>query len=143
MRTIIIKSLLCLALLPAFIGASNAVAAPPTNLVGSWLCKAGDIPVFLVNFNPGGNLSGIDALPFDESEGPPARGYYGTWRRTGLTTFESEDLAFLYSPPYREYVQRTETIMEMSDNDHFTATATIDGGEPGDPISCTRTRFDD
>jgi hypothetical protein len=134
MRTII-KSLLCLTLLMALIGTANA-EGPPTNLIGSWQCKVGDDVVFLVNFNQGGTLT---------ASGPDLTTsvYYGAWKRTGLKTFESKDFAFIIENP--ECILETDTSMTMSDNNNFSAEATIidecNNDETDVSFACTRTQF--
>ena len=142
MRTFI-KSMLCLALLIALIGSANA-QGPPTNLVGSWKCNAVDVPgMFLVNFNEGGTFtaSGHDLTTSVN---------YGVWKRAGLKTFESKDLAFIYDENgTAEFIQETKGITTMSDNDNLTAILDItiydldDNKISEDSVSlcCTRTQI--
>jgi hypothetical protein len=130
MRTII-KSLLCLALLMALIGTANA-EGPPSNLIGSWQCKVGNDVVFLVNFNRGGTLTASD---FD----PNTSDFYGTWKRTGLNTFESTDKSFDIT---NQCLVETYTINTILNNDTISAVATIkdcDGNITEPPkLTCTR-----
>ena len=133
MRTII-KSLLCLALLMALIGTANA-EGPPTNLIGSWQCNVDNDVVFLVNFNHDGTLTASDSDTATSD-------FYGTWKRTGLKTFESKDLAFIIDIP--GCIQETDTSMTMSDNDNFEAEATTISdcnGTEEVSFTCTRTKI--
>ena len=136
MRTII-KSLLCLALLIALNGTANAGGpGPPSNLIGSWQCNGNGV-VFLVNFNQGGTLT---------ASGPDLTTsvYYGAWKRTGLDTFKSKDLAFIIDIDNPGCLLETDTSMTMLDNDNFNADATISGcagNETTVSFTCTRTQI--
>jgi hypothetical protein len=122
---------LCLALLVALVGTANA--GPPTNLIGSWQCEVeGDVVVFLVNFNQGGTLTASD---FD----PNTSDFYGTWKRTGLNTFESTDYTFDIP---NQCIVETYTTNTMVNNDTISAEAKIkdcDGNITEQPtLTCTR-----
>lgn len=126
----IIKSMLILSLLIALIGTTNALAQP-TNIVGSWQCavEEGDV-VFLVTFNLDGTLTATDSASATSD-------YHGTWRRTGLNTFESTDFSF-----YNGCVIETYTTNTMPNNNTINADAVIkdcEGNMTGQPeLTCTR-----
>ena len=114
MRTSI-NVMLCLALLIALIGTANAQGRR-TVLVGSWKCNAEDVPgLFLANYNEGGTFtaSGHDLTTSVN---------YGEWKRTGINTFESQDLAFIYDENgTAEFIQESAARISMPDNDNLTA----------------------
>lgn len=128
----IIKSMLILALLITLIGITNA-QAQPTNIVGSWKCGVDGAAVFLVTFNLDGTLTATDGDTATSD-------YHGTWKRTGLNSFESTDYSF-YIPG--QCIVETYTINTMTDNNTIKANAVIkdcDGNmTTGLPeLTCTR-----
>jgi hypothetical protein len=92
-----------------------AIAAPPTNLVGSWRCESGGTVSFLVTFNLGGTFTASGNNLYTSVN-------HGAWQRTGLHTFSSTDLAFIYDGTGNaEFIQITDADTTMSDNDNLTA----------------------
>jgi len=133
MRTII-RSLLSFALLMALSGMANA-GGPPTILVGSWGCDLQGETVFLASFNLEGTFT-ASGNTGDTSVN------YGVWERTGLDTFISTDLAFIFEGGI---IQKTNASIEMSDNDNLTAdlVIVINGGDPIEiEITCKRIQVD-
>ena len=137
----IIRPFMSFVMLIAFSGMVNA--SPPTNLVGSWSCELGGDIFAFANFNQDNTLATSSALSNVSSA-------HGTWLRTGLTTFVSKDLAFIYdSGGAAEFIQTVEADIAMSDNDNLTSTleitiAVVDGvvvSTDSVPVSCTRTQI--
>jgi hypothetical protein len=92
-----------------------AIAQPPTELVGSWRCESDGTVSFLVTFNLGGVFTASGNQLYTSVN-------HGAWQRTGLRTFSSTDLAFIYDPDGNaEYIQVTDAITTMSDNNNLTA----------------------
>ena len=94
---------------------SMANAKPPTNIIGSWSCKdatTGD-PNVLVSFNnlgvftASGNLASISVN-------------HGSWVRTGLNTFNSTDLAFIYDTNgIADSIAKTNATNTMPDENNL------------------------
>ena len=94
---------------------SPAEAQPLTSLVGAWRCQVDDAPAIFVTFNRGGTFSATGPIL-------SISGNYGAWRRTGLHTFVSRDLAFRYDADgVAVLVEETRSRIEMSDNDNLSA----------------------
>lgn len=112
MRTIF-NSLLSFTLLMALSG--MAKAQPSTDIVGSWSCESDGILTFLATFNQGGVFTASSNQLFISVN-------HGSWQRTGLDTFRSTGLAFIYdSAGNANFIQKINALATMSDNQNLTA----------------------
>ena len=89
-RLSVLVVLMCL-VMAVTLAPTTAEAQPPSNLSGSWEVFDDNSPArFLLTFNSGGTLV-VSTADFDVGNG------HGSWLRKGQTTFESTDLAFIFT----------------------------------------------